>query len=316
MVEDIIIIGGGPAGLTSAIYTSREDFHPLVISGFKAGGQLLLTTTVENYPAFPDGVDGTELVGLMRKQAEKFGARFVDEDVTDVDLSKRPFTIKTASQSYEAKCVILAPGASNRWLGIPSEQKFMGRGVSSCATCDGPFFKNKDVIVVGGGDTAMEDSLFLTKLVKSVTIIHRRDQFRASKIMQERVLKNEKIKVIWNSTVEEILGEEKVTGVMIRDLNTNEKNTLPAAGVFIAIGYIPNTKFLEGKLDLDEQGYIEVVDDIHTGIEGVFVAGDAADRVYRQAVTAAGSGCKAAIAAREYIQNLGFDKNNRGMALL
>ncbi|MDE1857411.1 MAG: thioredoxin-disulfide reductase [Candidatus Micrarchaeota archaeon] len=316
MTEDIIIIGGGPAGLTAAIYTSREDFHPLVVAGFKAGGQLLLTTTVENYPAFPDGVDGTELVNLMRKQAERFGARFVDEDVVEVDLNTKPFRIKTSSQQYEAKCVILAPGASNRWLGIPSEQKFMGKGVSSCATCDGPFFKNKDVVVVGGGDTAMEDSLFLTKLAKSVTIIHRRNEFRASKIMQERVLNNPKIKVVWDSAVEEILGDEKVTGVRVKSLKTNETATIPANGVFIAIGYIPNTKFLEGKLDLDEQGYIEAIDEIHTGIDGVFVAGDVADRVYRQAVTAAGSGCKAAIAAREYIQNLGFDKNKRGMALL
>ena len=310
MVEDIIIIGSGPAGLTAALYTAREDFKPVVITGLSAGGQLLLTTTVENYPAFPDGVGGTDLVELMRKQAEKFGARFIGEDVTDVDFSSRPFKIKTASQAFEANSVIIATGASARWLGIPSEQKFIGRGVSSCATCDAPFYKGKDVIVVGGGDTAMEDSLFLTKFVNSVTIVHRRDQFRASKIMQERVKSNPKIKIIWNSVVEEITGDAKVTGVELRNVLTNESTELQVGGVFVAVGYEPNTKFLQGKLELDQNGYVVAKDEVKTAIEGVFVAGDVADHVYKQAITAAGSGAKAALEVRTYLQNLKYTKQS------
>ena len=310
MVEDIIIIGSGPAGLTAALYTAREDFKPVVITGLSAGGQLLLTTTVENYPAFPDGVGGTDLVELMRKQAEKFGARFIGEDVTDADFSSRPFKIKTASQAFEANSVIIATGASARWLGIPSEQKFIGRGVSSCATCDAPFYKGKDVIVVGGGDTAMEDSLFLTKFVNSVTIVHRRDQFRASKIMQERVKSNPKIKIIWNSVVEEITGDAKVTGVKLKNVLTNESTELQVGGVFVAVGYEPNTKFLQGKLELDQNGYVVAKDEVKTAIEGVFVAGDVADHVYKQAITAAGSGAKAALEVRTYLQNLKYAKQS------
>ena len=311
MVEDLIIIGSGPAGLTAALYTAREDFKPLVITGVNAGGQLLLTTTVENFPAFPDGVYGSELVDLMRKQAEKFGSRFVAEDVVSVDFSSRPFKIKTSSAEYQAKSVIIATGASARWLSIPSEQRFIGKGVSSCATCDAPFFKNKNVVVVGGGDTAMEDSIFLTKFTNSVTIIHRRDAFRASKIMQERAMSNPKIKVIWDSAIDEVLGDSKVTGIKVKNLKTGETQQMNIDGVFVAIGYQPNTKYLAGSLALDDQGYIITKDEVKTDIEGVFVAGDVADRKYRQAITAAGSGAKAALEAREYLQKLEYSETHK-----
>lgn len=308
MAEGVIIIGSGPAGLSAALYTAREDFKPLVITGVNAGGQLLLTTTVENYPAFPDGVQGAELIDLMRKQAEKFGTRFIADDVIGVDFSSRPFKIKTHSGQYEANSLIVATGASAKWLGIESEKKFIGKGVSSCATCDAPFFKNKNVIVVGGGDTAMEDSLFLTKFVNSVTIVHRRDQFRASKIMQERVLSNQKIKVVWDSGIDEIIGNDKVSGVKIRNLKTDQVTEMGIDGIFVAIGYAPNTKFLEGSLPLDDKGYIITKEEVETDIEGVFVAGDDADHIYRQAATAAGSGVKAALKVREYLQNMNYSK--------
>jgi thioredoxin reductase (NADPH) len=314
MVEDLIIIGSGPAGLTAALYTAREDFKPLVITGVNAGGQLLLTTTVENFPAFPDGVYGSELVDLMRKQAEKFGSRFVAEDVMSVDFSSKPFKVKTSSAEYQAKSVIVATGASAKWLGIPSEQRFIGKGVSSCATCDAPFFKNKNVVVVGGGDTAMEDSIFLTKFTNSVTIIHRRDAFRASKIMQERALSNPKIKVIWDSAIDEVLGDSKVTSIKIKNLKTGETQQMNIDGVFVAIGYQPNTKYLAGSLALDDQGYIITKDEVRTDIEGVFVAGDVADKKYRQAITAAGSGAKAALEAREYLQKLEYSESHKGDA--
>jgi thioredoxin reductase (NADPH) len=305
MVENVIVIGSGPAGLTAAIYAARDDFNPLVIEGMNAGGQLLLTTTVENFPGFADGILGPALMDQMHRQAEKFGARFVREDVVDVDFSAQPYKVKTSSATYETKTVIIATGASAKWLGIPSEGKFIGRGVSSCATCDAAFFKNKNVIVVGGGDTAMEDSIFLTKFASSVTIMHRRDAFRASKIMQERALSNPKIKTLFNSVVEEILGDKKVSGVKIRNVVTNEVTEMPIDGVFVAIGYTPNTKFLEGKLELDEKGYIVTKDEVHTSLPGVFVAGDVADHIYRQAVTAAASGTKAALEVRSYMQNHG-----------
>jgi thioredoxin reductase (NADPH) len=305
MVENVIVIGSGPAGLTAAIYAARDDFNPLVIEGMNAGGQLLLTTTVENFPGFADGILGPALMDQMHRQAEKFGARFVREDVVDVDFSAQPYKVKTSSATYETKTVIIATGASAKWLGIPSEGKFIGRGVSSCATCDAAFFKNKNVIVVGGGDTAMEDSIFLTKFASSVTIMHRRDAFRASKIMQERALSNPKIKTLFNSVVEEILGDKKVSGVKIRNVVTNEVTEMPIDGVFVAIGYTPNTKFLEGKLELDEKGYIVTKDEVRTSLPGVFVAGDVADHIYRQAVTAAASGTKAALEVRSYMQNHG-----------
>ncbi len=304
MVEDLIIIGAGPAGYTAAIYAARDGFNPLVISGLEPGGQLLLTTTVENFPGFPEGVEGSQLMDLFKKQAEKFGARFVFDEVTDVDFSARPFKVRTASGEYEANSVIIATGAKARWLGLESEKKFIGKGVSSCATCDAAFFKGKNVVVVGGGDTAMEDSDYLTKFANSVTIVHRRDQFRASKIMQDRVFSNPKIKIIWNSVVEEILGDKKVTGVKIRNVKTNELAEMPIDGVFVAIGYDPVTQFLKGKIELDDNGYIKTIDEVKTGIEGVFAAGDVADKVYRQAITASASGAKAALEVRAYLRSL------------
>ncbi len=305
MVEKVIIIGGGPAGLSAAIYTAREGFQPLVISGFEAGGQLLLTTMVENIPGFPDGVMGPDYIAMMRRQAERFGARFIDSNADAVDLKQRPFAIKVEGKAYNADALIIATGANAKWLGIESEQRFMGRGVSSCGTCDGPFFKGKDVIVVGGGDTAMEDSLFLTRFARSVTIVHRRDALRASRIMAERAVSNPKIKVMFNSAIEEITGDARVTGVRIRDLATGKTAEMPIDGVFIAIGHAPNTQLFKGQLPLDENGYLVTSDEVLTGIDGVYVAGDVSDHYYRQAATAAGSGVKAALRVREYFQNKG-----------
>ncbi len=304
MVEKLVILGSGPAGLSAAIYASREGFEPLVLGGFAPGGQLILTTKVENYPGFPDGVDGPVLIEQMMKQAKRFGTRFAYENVTEVDFSRKPFRIKTAEKEYEAECVIVATGANAKWLGIESEKKFVGRGVSVCGTCDAAFFKGKDVIVVGGGDTAMEDSTFITRFANSVTIVHRKDSFRASKPMQDRVFANPKIKVIWNTTVEEITGDKSVTGVKLRNLLTKQLTDMKIDGVFIAIGYAPNTEIFKGKLNLDQMGYIIPKDEVYTGIDGVFVAGDVADHFYRQAATAAGSGVKAALVAREYLQGL------------
>ncbi|MDE1823088.1 MAG: thioredoxin-disulfide reductase [Candidatus Micrarchaeota archaeon] len=304
MAEKVLIIGGGPAGLSAAIYAAREGFEPLVIAGFNAGGQLLLTTVVENFPAFPNGVNGPDIISLMRKQAEKFGARFIDTNVSAVDLDSRPFKVTTDDKTYEAHSLIIATGANAKMLGLDSETRFMGKGVSSCATCDGPFFKGKNVIVVGGGDTAMEDSLFLTKFAESVTIIHRRDSFRASKIMQERVLKNPKVKVLWNMEVLEILGNSKVTGIRLKNNKTNEESELECDGVFVAIGYSPNTEAFKGKLKTDELGYLATKDEVLTEIEGVYVAGDVSDRFYRQAATASGSGVKAALHVREYLMKM------------
>ena len=304
MAENVIIIGSGPAGLSAAIYTAREGFNPLVIAGAVSGGQLMLTTTVENMPGFPDGVQGPEIIELMRKQAERFGTRFINDDVTDVDFSSRPFKIKTSGKEYKAQTVIVATGASSRMLGIPSETKFIGHGVSTCATCDSPFYKNKDIIVIGGGDTAMEDALFSTRFCNSVTIVHRRDAFRASKIMQDKVMSNPKIKVIWNSEVTEILGDNAVRSIKLKD-NTGKVTEIPIDGVFLAIGHVPTTGFLKGKLKLDDQGYVITEDEVLTDIDGVYVAGDNADRFYRQAGTASSSGIKAALRVREYFQRMG-----------
>lgn len=307
MVENVVIIGSGPAGLSAAIYTAREEFKPLLITGVPAGGQLLLTTKVENMPGFPDGIDGPELIDKMTKQAEKFGTRMVNENVVDVDFSSKPYKVKTDTQSFEALTVIIATGANARLLGILSEMDHMGAGVSTCATCDGAFFKGKDVVVVGGGDTAMEDSLFLTRFCPNVTIVHRKKEFRASKIMQQKVLSNPKIKVVWNSVVEEIYGKDGeggVTGVKVRDVETKQTKVLVAQGVFVAIGHTPNTKFLAGKLKLDDLGYVITKDEVVTDLPGVFVAGDNQDRHYRQAGTASSAGIKAALKVREYIQNL------------
>ena len=300
MTEKLIIIGGGPAGLSAAIYASREGFEPLVIAGFAAGGQLLLTTVVENFPGFPDGIDGPEIIIQMRKQAEKFGTRFINENATGIDLSSKPYKIFVEDKKYESETVIIATGADSMWIGIDSEKKFMGRGVSSCATCDGPFYKDKDVVVVGGGDSAMEEALFLTRFAKSVKLIHRRDAFRASKIMQDKVLQNPKVSVIWNSVIEEIKGDKKVGSVIIKDVNTGERKELQVDGVFVAIGHKPNTDIFKGKLEMDAKGYLVTKNEVETGVTGVFVAGDVYDSYYRQAVTASAGGVKAALKVREY----------------
>jgi thioredoxin reductase (NADPH) len=305
MIENVIIIGSGCAGLSAAIYTAREGFNPLVIGGAGSGGQLMLTTAVENYPGFPDGVQGPELIERMSAQAQKFGARIVLENVIDVDLSKKPYKITTESGLLETKSIIIATGASARMLGLPSENKYIGHGVSTCGTCDAPFFKNKDVAVVGGGDTAMEDASFLTKFANHVTLIHRRDAFRASSIMQKKIFDNHKIKTIMNSTVTEILGDEKsVTGLKIENIVTKEQSTLEVQGVFITIGSSPNSAFLKGSVKTDEAGFIIAKDEVFTNVDGVFVAGDVSDRFYKQAATASGSGVKAALRVREYLASL------------
>ena len=318
MVRKIVIIGSGPAGLTAALYTARANLNPLVISGFQWGGQLMLTSGVENYPGFPDGILGPDLMTLMRKQAERFGAEFIDDNVNGVDFSSKPFKIITGNEVLEAHSVILATGASAKWLGIESEQRLIGRGCSSCATCDGAFFRNKEVIVVGGGDSAMEEALFLTKFASKVTVIHRRDKLRASKVMQERAFRNKKISFIWDSEVVEILGDEKVQGVRIKNLKSNEVSEMKADGFFMAIGHKPNTEFLKGQIDLDEKGYIVRKNWTQTRVEGVFAAGDVQDFRYRQAVTAAGHGCEAAIDVERYLEmreNIGGVFKEQGMEM-
>ena len=303
-IRNVIIIGSGPAGLTAAIYASRADMKPLVIEGQQPGGQLTITTEVDNYPGFPDGINGPELVMDMHKQAERFGTEFISDVVTSVDLSKRPFVVRIGDVSYKSKTLIISTGASAKWLGIESEKKLMGSGVSGCATCDGFFFKGKEVVVAGGGDTAVEEALFLTKFATKVSIIHRRNQLRASRIMQEKVLKNEKISFIWDSVVDKILGEDvgHVTGVRIKNVKSGSITDFHCNGVFIAIGHTPNTKIFEGLLELDEKGYIILKQRTYTSVEGVFAAGDVADPVYRQAVTAAGMGCMAAIDAERFLE--------------
>lgn len=326
--EKLIIIGSGPAGLTAAIYAARGNLNPLVISGREAGGQLILTTDVDDFPGFPAGIQGPDLMDKMRKQAERFNTRFVNEDVTSVDFKNRPFAIQTESHTLIAQSVIVATGASAMWLGLPSEQRLIGKGVSSCAVCDGFFFKDKNVVVVGGGDTAMREVNYLSKLCKQVTVIHRRDQLRAQAALQELVKSKNNVDFIWNTVVEEILGQDpsthstdaqgrtelhrsatssgqdKVTGVKLKNTQKGEISQLQVDGVFIAIGHKPNTDFLNGQLDLDEKGYVVVENETHTQIDGVFVAGDVADYHYRQAVTAAGMGCKATFDAEEYLENL------------
>ncbi|MEM3455533.1 MAG: thioredoxin-disulfide reductase [Candidatus Micrarchaeia archaeon] len=301
-IENVIIIGSGPAGLTAAIYAARAELKPIVISGMQPGGQISQTTLVENYPGFPDGIMGPELMDNMRKQAEKFGTRFIDEEVVSVDFRNRPFTIKTETKELKSKAVIIASGATAKWLGVPGESKLIGKGVSGCATCDGFFFKGKDVAVIGGGDTALEDAIFLTKFANSVTIIHRRDQLRASKIMQERAFANQKIKFIWDTVVTEIIGEEKVTGIRIKNVKTGEEKEMKIDGVFVAIGHSPATNLFKGQIEIDENGYIIKKENTETSVKGVFVAGDVADKRYKQAIAAAGDGCKAAIDVEKYLQ--------------
>lgn len=304
MSENVVIMGSGPAGLTAAIYCSREDFKPLVITGVQVGGQLELTGKVENYPAFPDGINGPELMERMKLHAENFGTRFKQDYVQKIDLSEYPYKVITGSEEIETKAMIIATGASAKWLGIPSEKEFIGRGVSSCATCDAPFYKDMDVIVVGGGDTAMEDSLFLTKFVRSVTIVHRRNAFKASRIMQERIMVNPKINILWDSEIVEIKGGSTVESVKIINNTTGKMQVINTQGIFVAIGHKPNSEFLQDVLPLDQNGYVQSTDEVFTNIGGVFVAGDLVDQKYRQAITAASSGCKAALEVRSYLLNL------------
>ena len=297
----VVIVGSGPAGYTAAIYAARAELAPTVVAGLQFGGQLMLTTDVENYPGFPEGISGTEMMELFQKQAERFGSEVVLEDATAVDLARRPFRVETAERRFTADALIIATGATAKWLGLPSEQRLSNRGVSACATCDGALYRGKAMAVVGGGDTAMEEALFLTRFAPRVTVIHRRDALRASKIMQERALRNEKIEFAWNSEVAEVLGGEGVTGVRIRNVLGGEQRDLPVEALFVAIGHQPNTALFRGQIDLDPTGYIKVTHGTRTSVEGVFACGDAMDPTYRQAVTAAGTGCMAAIDAERWL---------------
>ena len=303
MNERLVIIGSGPSGLTAAIYAARAGLQPLMIEGSVAGGQLMLTTEVENYPGFPDGIMGPEMMQLFRQQAERFETRFITADVTRVDFSERPFGIWIGDDEYRTDTVIISTGASARWLEVPGEEKLRGHGVSACATCDGFFFREKEIVVVGGGDSAMEEALFLTKFASKVTLVHRRDEFRASKIMAQRAIDHPKIEVRWNSVIDGILGEDTVTGVTLRNVETGESEDFATDGVFMAIGHDPNTALFKGVLELNEKGYLETFENTATSVPGVFGAGDVVDFTYRQAVTAAGMGCEAAIDAERWLAN-------------
>jgi thioredoxin reductase (NADPH) len=302
-VHDVIIIGSGPAGLTAALYAARANLKPVVFEGPEPGGQLTITTDVENFPGFPEGIQGPELMNLFRQQADRFGSQTLYEIVESVDFSARPFTVVTQQGTYRAEAVIIATGVSARWLGLESEERFRGKGVSACSTCDGFFFRDKIVAVVGGGDTAIEDALFLTRFTSRVYVIHRRDEIRASKIMANRAFQNEKLEVVWNSVVTEVLGDDEVgvTGIRLKDTVTEEEREMELDGLFVAIGHVPNTAIFKEFLETDEEGYL-ITDDVKTKIEGVFACGDIIDRVYRQAVTAAGSGCKAAIEVERWLE--------------
>src|SRR5580765_2965655 len=302
--REVVIIGSGPAGLTAALYTARANLQPLLIEGLEAGGQLMLTTLVENFPGFRDGIMGPELMGEMRSQSERFGAELVQNTVTSVDLQTRPFVVKTADHEYAAKTIIIATGASARLLGLPSERKLMGHGVSTCATCDGYFFRGHDIAVVGGGDSAMEEAVFLTKFASKVTLVHRRDTLRASKIMQDKARANPKIAWMLGSEIDEIhdTGKGEVTSMVVRNIATGARTQVPVTGVFVAIGHTPNTSLFRGQLDMDANGYLLTHGGAKTSVPGVFACGDVQDHVYRQAITAAGSGCMAALDAERYLE--------------
>ena len=306
----VLIIGSGPAGYTAAIYAARAELAPIMLAGLQFGGQLMITTDVENYPGFPEGVTGPDVMDKFQAQAERFGTRVLLEDATRIDFSERPFKVETDERKFTADAVIVATGASARWIGLESEQRLVNNGVSACATCDGALFRGKPMAVVGGGDTAMEEALFLTRFATRVTVVHRRDELRASKIMQERALKNDKIEFAWNSVVDEVLGDEKegVTGVRLIDTQNGSKREIDVQALFIAIGHKPNTTLFEGVLDTDDTGYVKVkAGSTYTSVEGVFACGDVADPVYRQAVTAAGTGCMSAIDAERWLAEQGIE---------
>jgi len=302
-VRDVIIIGSGPAGLTAAVYSGRADLKPLMIEGFEAGGQLMLTTDVENYPGFIDGIMGPELMERMRKQASRFGTEYLTENVTSVDFSQRPFVVKTSDETYKARAVIISTGASAKMLNVPGEKELLGHGVSTCATCDGFFFRDQELLIVGGGDSAMEEAIFLTKFASKVTVVHRREELRASKIMQQRAMDNPKIEFLWNSVITELVGENgKLKGANIKNVKTGEDSFVEAGGAFVAIGHTPNTSLFEDHLELDG-GYIKTAGETtETSVPGVFAAGDVVDYRYRQAITAAGMGCEAAMDAERWLE--------------
>ena len=308
--RQVVIIGSGPAGLTAALYTARANLNPLLIEGIEAGGQLMLTTMVENWPGFRDGIMGPDLMAAMREQAQRFGAQIIEGNVTAVNLRERPFTIRLSEgKTISTDSLIIATGASARWLEIGSDRRLSGHGVSTCATCDGYFFRGKPIAVVGGGDSAMEEAIYLTRFASRVTVIHRRDSLRASKIMQDKAFANAKIDFIWDSEVVEVkdVGKGEVTSIVVRNLKTGKLTDVPLDGVFIAIGHTPNTELFKGQIELDANGYIVTHDGSHTNVPGVFAAGDVQDHIYRQAVTAAGSGCMAAIDAEHYLDNIPED---------
>jgi thioredoxin reductase (NADPH) len=306
-VYDVIIIGSGPSGYTAAIYAARANLSVLMFQGYQVGGQLMLTSDVENYPGFEEGILGPPMMEKFEMQARRFGTEMIPEDVETVDFSERPFKVTADSGEYVGRTIIISTGASAKWLGLPSEERLQGRGVSACATCDGFFFKNKDVVVVGGGDTALEEATFLTRYASHVTLVHRRDSLRASKIMQDRAFKNPKISFIWNTEVVEVLGDDAVTGLRLRNVKNDEESILPTQGLFLAIGHEPNTGLFKGVIDMDKKGYITPVEFTMTNIPGVFAAGDVTDHRYRQAVTAAGDGCRAAIDLERWLESQGED---------
>jgi thioredoxin reductase (NADPH) len=300
--HDLVIIGSGPAGLTAALYAARANLAPVVYEGSQSGGQLMLTTEVENFPGFPDGIMGPDLMDLIRRQAERFGAQLFPVDVESIDLSHRPFTMRVQGEDVQARAVILSTGASARWLGVPNERRLSGRGVSTCATCDGFFFRGKEIAVVGGGDSAMEEALFLTKFATKVTVIHRRDSLRASKIMADRAEANDKIEFLWDTVVVDTLGDDALTGLELENLRTGERSQMNVEGLFVAIGHTPNTGIVKGQIELDDSGYVVTHGDVRTSVQGVWAAGDVQDSIWRQAITAAGSGCQAAIDAERVLE--------------